>query len=112
MPKEREREELPSVVYRITGELPYVVVFPSATFNVRLTACGPSGRHMLAGYDHAHATEALISPNYRSHEALIAAVFTLGIPVRVDTLGATIMRRMVRKRWAVVVRSDRERPWH
>lgn len=99
----RERTELPSITYRIAGELPCVVAFPSATYNVRLIHCLPSGRHYLAGYDRTRAVEAPIGPDYRSREALTTALFTTGIPVRVDTIGATIMRRMVREGQAVVV---------
>src|SRR5688500_12403595 len=99
----REREQLPCVVYRVTVELPCIVAFRSATYRIRLTHCVPSGRHNLTGYDHARAVEAMIGPNYRSRDALVAGVFTAGIAVRIDTIGATILRRMVRDSWAVVV---------
>ena len=98
----REGEQLPCVHY-LTVEFPCVVAFPSAKYRIQLCHCSPSGRHFLGGYDHARATEALISANYRSREALIAAVFRTGFAVRVNTLGATIMRKMVRERWAVVI---------
>lgn len=72
----REREHLPCGDYRLTVELPCIVVFKSATYHVRLIVCPPAGRHNLAGYDPARAVEAVIGPDYRSREALVAAVFT------------------------------------
>jgi|SRR5687767_8260122 len=98
-----EREKLPCVRYRVTVELPCVVAFPSATYRTELCYCSPSGRYYLSGYNHAQAVEALMSPNYRSREALVVAVFQAGFPVRVDTIGATILRKMGRQGWAVVV---------
>ena len=95
---------MPCTFYRITVELPCIVAFPSATYHVLLTHCIPAGRHNLPGHDNARATDALIGPDYRSREALVSAVFETVIPVRVDTIGATIMRKMVRERWAVVAR--------
>ena len=64
---------------------------------------GPPIARALAGHDNARAAEAYIGPDYRSREALVAAVFETGIPVRVDTVGATILRKMVRQQWAIVV---------
>jgi hypothetical protein len=98
----RERTEQPSSVYRALIQLSCVLVFPSAAYDVRLMECAPSGRHQLTGYDHARAVEVLVSPAYRSHPALVAAFLTTGFAVRVDTIGATILRRMVRDRWVVV----------
>ena len=65
------------------------MVFESATYHVRLTHCAPAGRHNLSAYDHARAAEELIATDYRSCEALVAAVFETGILVRIDTIGAT-----------------------
>ena len=92
---------------RLTVKLPCIVAFTSATYRVRLIHCVPSGRHDLAGYDHA-AVQALIGPDYRSRDALEAAVFQAGLPVRIDTIGATILRKMGREGPAVVVGCKKE----
>ena len=98
-----EREQTPCVLYRVTVQLPVVVSFPSATFRVDLVTCLPSGRHELTGKDDARAAETVIA-TFHNWEHLVAAVYFFGVPVRVDTLGATIMRKMVREGCAIVVR--------
>jgi hypothetical protein len=99
----RERTELPCTFYRLTVELPCVVAFPSATYRLTLESVAAAGRHELTGYDHARAIAAIIGPFYRTRELLEEAVFKAGVPVRCDTIGATIMRRMVREARAVIV---------
>ena len=99
----RERTDLPCTFYRLTVELPCVVAFRSATYSLTLESIVAAGRHEFTGYDRARAVAAIIGPSYRTRELLVEAVFTAGLPVRCDAIGATIMRRMVREARAVVV---------
>lgn len=98
----RERTELPSIIYRLTCEPPFKVVFPSATFHVRFIVCLPAGRHELTAHDHARAVEAILA-SYQSAAKLRDALFVTGFPVRVDTLGATVMRGVFRDRRAIAI---------
>jgi hypothetical protein len=106
----RERTEMPCTFYRLTVELPCVVAFPSAIYRLTLESIAAAGRHEFIGYDHSRAIAAIIGPFYRTRELLVEAVFAAGVPVRCDTIGATIMRRMVREARAVVVATPLDDP--
>jgi hypothetical protein len=79
-------------------------------FRVRLEAlqqrCGTS----TLGDEHERAQSTITGPSYRSIELLTEAVFEVGVPVRVDTVGATIMRRMVGEARAVIVAPPADDP--
>jgi hypothetical protein len=70
---------------------------------VHLESIPAASRYELTGGEHARAKSAIIGPSYKSIELLTEAVFKAGVPVRVDTVGATIMRRMVSESRAVIV---------
>src|SRR5688572_13377293 len=97
----RERTELPCTYYCLTVALPCVVAFRSATYHLTLESITSAGRHEFTSYDRARAVAAIIGPSYRSRDLLEEAVFTAGVPVRCDTIGATMMRRMVREARAI-----------
>lgn len=99
----RERTQLPHVVYRLTAAPPFWCEFPSAAYHVRIIPCLAAGRHELTAYDRCRAIEAILASRH-SPEKLLAAVFTHGFDVRVDTLAATIMRQLVRDGRAVIMR--------
>jgi hypothetical protein len=106
----RERESLPVTFYRVLVELPCIVAFRSAVFEVHLESIPAASRYELTGDEHARAKSTIIGPSYRSIELLTEAVFKAGVPVRVDTVGATIMRRMVSESRAVVVAPPADDP--
>lgn len=99
----RERTSLPVVYYRLLVKLPCVVGFRTVTYELILISIPAAGRHELTAHDARRGKWPIIGPSYHAREFLEEAVFGAGIPVRRDTIGATILRRMVAERRAEVV---------
>lgn len=99
----RERISLPVRYYRLLVPLPCVVGFPSVAYELLLISIPAAGRHELTAHDPRAGKWPIIGPSYHAREFLEEAVFRAGVPVRGDTIGATILCRMVTEVRAEVV---------
>ncbi len=81
--------------YRLRVPLPITVAFRCVSYVLQLQTVPAAGRHEFVAHDAAAGLWWPIGPSYLTREFLERAVFEVGVPVRRDTVGAVIMRRLV-----------------
>ncbi len=99
--------------YRLRVPLPIRVDFPSCWFLIEIEDGGPAMRFYLKARIRGEHSYHLLGPmDYQYREAVEAAAFQFGVPVAAGTVGAMIIRRLVREGRAELVPPPADNPLH
>lgn len=91
------------VFFRILAPLPLEVVFPSIRYVLQMQSCPAASRYELVAEDPLRGRWVIVGPSYRGAAFLEAAVYQVGVPVAVASIGGVILTRLARVRRAVRV---------
>ncbi len=93
----------PRVFFRVLTPLPLEVVFPSVRYVLQLQSCPAASRYELVAEDPLRGRWVIVGPSYRGAVFLETAVYRVGVPVTVASIGGVILARLARDGLAVTV---------
>lgn len=83
--------------YRLLVPLPLTVVFPTATLCLMVEHCPIGQRWQVMAHNPTAGTWVMVTPVYRTAEALDHAAFAAGFPVLAESVAEVVLKRLVRE---------------